>query len=240
MTAHAHIRLRPTISLGGARAAYVGPGLDLAPHRNAAATVAIGLEAPFSLEILDGRSGGATLQTIALIPPRTLHHLLANGAMAFVYLDALSDDLAAIRSGDLDAAHARITRDAIDLASLSAALELPRRAAPDPRIAQVVRELDIRPDAFTSVRDAAQLAGLSPSRFQALFRAAVGMPFRRYRLWRRMALVLRAASGGTSLTTAAHDAGFASSAHLSAAFKEMFGLTPSALLSLDVAWSFEA
>jgi AraC-like DNA-binding protein len=33
-----------------------------------------------------------------------------------------------------------------------------------------------------------------------------------------------------SLTKAAHAAGFASSAHFSAAFRDMFGMTPSALL----------
>jgi AraC-like DNA-binding protein len=34
---------------------------------------------------------------------------------------------------------------------------------------------------------------------------------------------------GVSLTTAAHEAGFADSAHLSRTFKHMFGLTPSEL-----------
>jgi AraC-like DNA-binding protein len=47
-----------------------------------------------------------------------------------------------------------------------------------------------------------------------------------------MALVMRRLAQGHSLTQAAHDAGFASSAHLSTTFKTMFGLTPSDLLSL--------
>lgn len=66
------------------------------------------------------------------------------------------------------------------------------------------------------------------------FDSAVGMPFRRYRLWRRMAVVMQAIAGGESLTAAAHGAGFASSAHLSSAFRAMFGLAPSELIGLGV------
>jgi AraC-like DNA-binding protein len=38
---------------------------------------------------------------------------------------------------------------------------------------------------------------------------------------------------GVSLTTAAHEAGFADSAHLSRTFKRMFGMTPSDLFKND-------
>lgn len=47
-----------------------------------------------------------------------------------------------------------------------------------------------------------------------------------------MALVMRALSAGETLTVAALDSGFSSSAHLSATFKAMFGLTPSSLAAL--------
>jgi AraC-like DNA-binding protein len=42
---------------------------------------------------------------------------------------------------------------------------------------------------------------------------------------------MRAARSGASLTTAAHQAGFSSSAHFSAVFREMFGLAPGTLLA---------
>jgi AraC-like DNA-binding protein len=99
----------------------------------------------------------------------------------------------------------------------------------------VVREIERQPDAFGRLQDAAALACLSPSRFRARFDAELGLPFRRYRLWRRMAAVMRSVASGCSLTQAAHAAGFSSSAHLSATFKRMFGLTASDLLSLGVA-----
>ena len=72
-------------------------------------------------------------------------------------------------------------------------------------------------------------AGLSPSRFLHLFKAETGVPLRRYRIWNRMGAAIRASGEGASLTEAAHAAGFASSAHFSSAFRDMFGMMPSDL-----------
>jgi AraC-like DNA-binding protein len=71
--------------------------------------------------------------------------------------------------------------------------------------------------------------------FRARFEAELGLPFRRYRLWRRMAWVMRTVAAGGTLTEAAHTAGFSSSAHLSSTFKRLFGLTASDLLAWRVA-----
>jgi AraC-like DNA-binding protein len=54
----------------------------------------------------------------------------------------------------------------------------------------------------------------------------VGIPPRRYLLWVRLMHAIEAAIGGDNLTTAAHEAGFADSAHLSRTFRRMFGRTP--------------
>lgn len=228
--------IRPRVSLDGGRAAYVGPGLDLAPHRNAAATVAVALDAPFRLDLGEGAREGL----IALIPPGARHHLRAAGPMAFLYLDALGDDHRRLRGTELGATRARLAGEARrggEAEALCAALGIPPRPAPDARIAAAVRRLDERPQDFPHVADAARLAGLSPSRFQALLREAVGMPFRRYRLWRRMAVVARGLAAGESLTATALEAGFSGSAHLSAAFRAMFGLAPSRLAALGVAFT---
>jgi AraC-like DNA-binding protein len=72
-------------------------------------------------------------------------------------------------------------------------------------------------------------AGLSQSRFLHLFKAETGVPLRRYRIWNRMGAAIRASGEGASLTEAAHAAGFASSAHFSSAFRDMFGMMPSDL-----------
>jgi AraC-like DNA-binding protein len=76
-------------------------------------------------------------------------------------------------------------------------------------------------------------------RLQHLFREGHGVPFRRYRLWRRMALAMRVVRDGGTLTAAAHAAGFASSAHFSTAFRRMFGLAPSRLTGGSVVFDLD-
>src|SRR5690606_33483536 len=101
--------------------------------------------------------------------------------------------------------------------------------ARDPRIAAALSVLHADPAARPSLAALAAGAGLSASRFRRLFRAETGVTLRRYRLWVAMGAAVRAVARGETLTVAALDAGFASSAHFSAAFREMFGLEPSRL-----------
>ena len=72
--------------------------------------------------------------------------------------------------------------------------------------------------------------GLSSGRLSRLFRAATGMPIRRYVLWLRLRAALGALqSGDRTLSEAAHEAGFSDAAHLTRTFRRMFGIAPSAL-----------
>jgi AraC-like DNA-binding protein len=230
---------RAAVTITGARALYVGPGLDLAPHRNAVATLALALGAPFALALPaePGVAARSRDARIALIPPGVLHHLRTRGPMAFVYLDALDDDYPALRETDLDAALDDLGAGDDPAATWNAPMLCRRlgvvpRDAGDARIVRVVRGIDAQ--TLPSLAAASAQAGLSASRFQVLFRRSVGLPFRRYRLWRRMGLAMTLLAQRRSLTAAAHDAGFASSAHFSTAFKAMFGIAPSSLLAMGV------
>ena len=240
--------LPPRISISGSRAAYIGPGLDLSPHRNAAATVAIALREPFELTLLDTHGEPAPACTtytkrIFLIPPGALHHLRTYGDMVFVYLDVLSDDHDRFSRLDLDAAYwSLMGKSSVGLANVDAichGLGIPQRVVGGSPVARVVRLIDHRPQDFPRTKDAARLAWMSVSRFQHLFRQTTGMPFRRYRLWRRMAVVMHVLASGRTLTEAAYEAGFSSSAHLSATFKAMFGIRPSDLVSLGTTFGIE-
>lgn len=221
--------MTPSVYLAGGRALYIGPGLDLAPHRNAAATVAIALEAPFSLGA--DEQGPHASHHAALIAPGTWHHLRARGPMAFLYLDPASDDVAALRVPEQIAWPAAPASGAeAHIAGVLQAVGVrPRRSA---RLRRTLAALDTDPQRFARIEDAAAHAGLSASRFGHVFRAEVGLPFRRYRIWRRMAAVARALQSGRSLTEAACEAGFSSSAHFSATFRQLFGLPPSVLVRL--------
>jgi AraC-like DNA-binding protein len=176
-------------------------------------------------------------EVISVIPSETLHHLKGLGPMAFLYLDPLTDRRHPLSNAVLMCGRERLRLAAprIGLDEAFAVFGLKPHGPRDVRIARVVREIERRPNAFGRLQDAAALACLSPSRFRARFDAELGLPFRRYRLWRRMAAVMRTIAADGSLTEAAHAAGFASSAHLSSTFKRMFGLTASDLLALGVA-----
>ena len=77
-----------------------------------------------------------------------------------------------------------------------------------------------------SLKEAAAVAHLSPSRFRHLFVAQTGVSFRAYVLWARVETAVGAAMSGRSWTVAAQEAGFADSAHLSRTCRRMFGFTP--------------
>lgn len=229
------------IVIWGERAAYIGPSLDLAPHRNAVATLAIGLDEPFQLKFESDTAPCCV--RLALIPAGARHHLIGKGLMSFVYLDSLSDDFAriaanlpnqealSISSHFLGNSEERVGRLE---AWLAATFGLKRNEADQAWLQPLLSCLHDDPGGPLSAQNAATLSGLSLSHFQRRFRSSVGLPFRRYRLWFRMRTISKAISAGRSLTQAAQDAGFASSAHLSTAFRAMFGLSPSRLLAAGV------
>ena len=80
-----------------------------------------------------------------------------------------------------------------------------------------------------SLADAAAAVALSPSRFRHLFVQETGSSFRAYLLWLRINVAIEAAMAGASWTEAAHEAGFADSAHLSRTHRRMFGIEPTAI-----------
>lgn len=102
----------------------------------------------------------------------------------------------------------------------------------DKRIARVLERLACDLDVRMSASAAADIACLSESRFSHLFVEEVGLPFRTYVLWRRLMTAVSAIAAGASLTDAAHEAGFADSAHFSRTFLRMFGVPASLLLMI--------
>jgi AraC-like DNA-binding protein len=236
----------------GARALYVGPSFELSPHRNAVAVLAIGLDGPFDVarDPHDPGSGFCRCRT-ALIEPNRLHYLrMSGGDCAFIYLDSLSRDLEFLRRHcsrvesafrmDLDGEETLIALLAgmdrsVDgwhgvSSSLAAALFF-ERGRPDERITAVVDRIQSLPALDVDTATLAAAARLSVSRFQHLFKATTGVPVRRFRLWARMQRAIALASAGATITDAALEAGFSSSAHFAASFREMFGMAPTQFLA---------
>lgn len=242
----AAVATQPLLVLLGARALYIGAGLQLSPHRNAVATWVLGLDHPFELSLPAVANGDVLSARQALIPAGARHHLRTQGRVLFLYVDALSTDLAGLSASDgpdlallialadalLAAADAQATLAGTK--ALLAALGFHAAAPCASPVAATIRAIDQRPQAFPTLAQAARHAGLSTSRFQHQLRTLTGVPFRRYRLLRRMAMVMRGLDAGQSLTEAALDSGFSSSAHLSTAFRDLFGLSPSMLMAANL------
>jgi AraC-like DNA-binding protein len=102
-------------------------------------------------------------------------------------------------------------------------------AASDERIIRAVRYVNEHLSAPLTLKQVAGVAYLSPSRFRHLFAEQTGMGLRQYVLWRRFVSVWEHRMNGASLSTAAHAAGFADSAHLTRTSRRMFGMPPSSL-----------
>jgi len=124
--------------------------------------------------------------------------------------------------------------DAVIAAARQAIAELSGGVAPraafDPRVARAIAHVRAHLHAPLSLADAAAAAALSPGRFRHLFVQQTGTAFRAHVLWLRLIEATEAAMAGASWTQAAHQAGFADSAHLSRTFKRMFGVVPATLM----------
>jgi AraC-like DNA-binding protein len=102
-------------------------------------------------------------------------------------------------------------------------------SASDERILRAVKYINDHLSTPITLEQVARVAYLSPSRFRHLFAEQTGMALRPYILWRRFVSVWEHRMKGASLSTAAHAAGFADSAHLARTSRRMIGIPPSLL-----------
>jgi len=152
-------------------------------------------------------------------------------------------DVSALPVADRDAMVAMLSTawraaaaDATMLATARAAVALLAGAPAvkpdfDARVARAVDCIRARIRGPVRLEDAAAAAALSPSRFRHLFVSQTGTAFRPYVLWLRLNVAIECSMKGGSWTDAAHEAGFADSAHLTRTFKRMFGMTPATLVA---------
>lgn len=100
---------------------------------------------------------------------------------------------------------------------------------PEVRVRRMSAWAAARLDTPVSLADAAAHVGLSSGRARHLFVEQTGLPFRTYLVWLRLTRAVELFSAGSSLTEAAHGAGFSDSSHLSRTFRRMFGIAADSL-----------
>jgi AraC-like DNA-binding protein len=231
------------------RVLYVGPDVPSGLHAHHAVQVCVTLSEPLRFRSSPRapwrRCEGAVIpsdvphQTEPVIP-----------LLATFWLDADTADATRLAGGDIRPIEPPILaairpllhgcwRDSHDPGRAAEMLdEVVRILAPGPEPA---RPVDLRVErARTLLRAApsrrlplAELAAavaLSPSRLAHVLRPRLGLPIRRYLLWLRLRDALRELVGGSTITEAAHAAGFADASHLDRTFRRMLGFTPSAAL----------
>lgn len=103
----------------------------------------------------------------------------------------------------------------------------------DARIATVLAAIRASEDLRISLEDAAEIAHLSSGRFAHVFKEELGLPFRRYMLWRKVTRAMLSIGRERTLAAAAQRGDFADAAHLTRTFHQMFGIAPSVMMRGD-------
>ena len=231
---------------------YLGPMEDASEHSHHAVQLAIGLSGEFDLwlggvkrkcraVVIDsdqphrfmGRDGHQAIFLIdseSTIAQVMVDKHCSNNGLAELDTTFVSDEIEALK--DLlnlppDCRRSKEVCDSIIKRLVGDQLDSRTK---DSRIEEAMSLMRRLPDRKAHIRVIADEIGLSQSRLIHLFKDQVGIPFRRYLLWLRLVEAIVLVLDGVSLTTAAHTAGFADSAHLSRTFKRMFGVTPSYIL----------
>jgi AraC-like DNA-binding protein len=237
------------------RVFYLGELPDISEHRLGAAALCVGVDRSF--EVLESESSSWRGCRSILIPPGCMHAIHVGGAlMAILFLEPESDHYIRLREvmqgGDWQCLYGLVNENEVikllfDLrqhpqdAELTYVL-LDKIIDPNHAVLTVNRDLDVRinrviqlikedPSQSYSVEALADKVHLSPTRLVHLFKEQTGVPIRRFRQWNRMKSVVEFVAAGQTLTDAALNAGFSDSAHLSRAFRNMFGIKPSFLFN---------
>jgi AraC-like DNA-binding protein len=200
----------------------------LASHRNPVTCLLCGLDRPLVV-CADGKR---TEGDLVLIRPNVDHSVEIGGRAKVLYFDGLPFPLDATVADRIPRQLASLALDALD-GHANAQWELRSRlsaidAVCPPEIAGIVEDIVKDPMDRMSQRELAGRLAMERTRALRSFKAATGMTFRAFKNWTGLQAAARQIALGELVRTAAMDAGFSDSAHLTRTFRRSFGTTPSA------------
>ena len=182
------------------------------------------LQAVSGADLLIERSGVVGPAPV-IVEPNERHRIVHGGDAVLVYVDGDLTDRRPHPSGDWSRSTSpRCWADAAELAEVVRG-PIPTHAGPVPEVVTLARRALADPDDVRSLGRIAVDLSISPSRLAHVFTQYVGTSMGSYRRWQRLLLAAEAIAGGSGLTAAAHDAGFADGPHLARTFRHHFGLS---------------
>lgn len=226
---HSHQAIQLVFGTGDVHLVRAGENEPWLPYSMAA----IPSRQPHAIDVT-----GADTGAVILVEPETREgRAITNRLLRAGIADVGSDDSIGIGRQLFAARNAGRRDDVVRLArllvqALSDGVEPP--VTTDPRILRAIEYLNAHLSGTIALTDVASHVCLSPSRFRHLFAEQTGMGLRPYVLWRRFICAWELIAQGDTLTSAAHAAGFADSAHLSRTSTRTFGFAPSALQFVTV------
>jgi AraC-like DNA-binding protein len=195
-------------------------------HRNPVTCILAGLDRPLVV-----RAGAERIEgDLILIRPGVEHEVEIGGRARVLYFDGLGYPLDARLARRVPRHSVSMAIDALaGDASAQAELRLRFGADRERCPAEVARAISaIASDPMMRMDQTELARRLRRSRAHALrmFKAVTGMTFRGFKQWTALCAAARQIADGQLVRTAAMDAGFADTAHLTRTFRASFGTTP--------------
>lgn len=233
-------------------AIYIGKGITTKPHGHFALEIILSLNKPF--DIITNKKVYSNCN-FAIIPQNIKHQFIGNqdDHQVFIFIDPFHQ-LANFLEKEFDLSELIITSlqtpSENNFPTLQQWIQMETKYLSetisklfglqvntclfenktDTRIIKSFQYIQENLHKKISIKSISNSVFLSESRYAHLFKLSVGIPFRRYILWQRMQKTIQAILEGDSLTAACYDGGFSDISHFNKVFKEMFGITPSAVL----------
>ncbi len=221
------------------------------PHGHHAIQIVFAIEGSVGIQ---GKRGGWRTSSGVIVRPDVVHSYDANGSVAaMLFVDpestegvwlraSLREDITLVPTARTAACVEELRRflesplDSLEIGALvrhcvhGLCAGAPPSRRLDERVTRVLAAIRRADDLRMSIEEASAMAFLSPGRFAHLFKQQVGLPFRRYMLWRKLTRAMLMIGRERTISTAAHAADFADAAHLTRTFYQMFGIPPSVMM----------
>lgn len=226
---HRHGALQLTMGIQGRVRMGVSTQFGDAPIQSRA--ILVGADQPHWLEA-EGWLGSLWIEPDSRLGRGLVARYLRDApivALADMPMDDLASDLMRLTRAGVALKEASRVRDAVE----SAVLEGGASAPPlHPALKRAIAHIDGLDDLRVSASALAIVAGVSESHLLHLFGDALGIPLRRFIVWRRVWRAGLLINRGSNVTEAAQRSGFHDSSHMTRAFKQLLDVTPGALAKL--------